>query len=489
MAQTLKFELDSAGIALITLDDVESRVNVVSPAFISDLIGAVERVASDSAVSGAIIRSAKPTFMAGADLHHILCLMSGPEPAVAALALSERASLAMHRRLETCGKPFVALINGHALGGGYELCLACHHRIMTDDPQATVGLPEVTVGLLPGSGGTQRLPRMIGLEPSLPILLEGRTLNPPAALKLGLVDQVVPAAQMLQAARTWLLSRPDPVREWDGKGYKPSNGLIEWSHRRDLEHAGLCHIAAQTQHNYPAPITILRCLFEGTMLPFERALRLESKYFARLFANPVARNMIRTRFVNQAETAQAGPPGLDFSTRKVRRLGVLGAGMMGGGIADVAARAGIDVVLLDRSTADAQKGKARYAAVLDKEVQRGRCTREQADRILIRIQTTADYASLKECELVIEAVFEDVALKAEVTRAAEAASRRTVSWRPTPRRCPSPSWLPPAVARSDSSACISFHRSNGCPLWRSFSVGAPRRPLWQPRWILSASCG
>ena len=420
MAQTLRYELDCAGIALITLDAAESRVNVVSPEFISDLIGAVEQVASDPAVIGAIICSAKPSFMAGADLHHILSVMSGPQPVAAALALSERASIAMHRRLETCGKPFVALINGHALGGGYELCLACHHRIMTDDPKATVGLPEVTVGLLPGSGGTQRLPRMIGLEASLPILLEGRTLNPQAALKLGMVDQVVPAAQMLEAARTWLLSRPDAVREWDRKGYKPSNGLLNGGTALTMSMRASI-IGAQTQHNYPAPITILRCLFEGAMLPFERALRLESKYFAQLFAHPVARNIIRTQFVNKAEAGKLArrPPG--FATRPVRRLGVLGAGMMGAGIAYVAAGAGIDVVLLDRSPEDAEKGKSRYATVLEKEVQRGRRTREQADQILGRIQTTADYAALKECELVIEAVFEDVALKAQVTRSAEAA--------------------------------------------------------------------
>ena len=230
----------------------------------------------------------------------------------------------MHRRLETCGKPFVALINGHALGGGYELCLACHHRIMTDDPKATVGLPEVTVGLLPGSGGTQRLPRMIGLEASLPILLEGRTLNPQAALKLGMVDQVVPAAQMLEAARTWLLGRPDAVREWDRKGYKPSNGLLNGATALTMSMRASI-IGAQTQHNYPAPITILRCLFEGAMLPFERALRLESKYFAQLFAHPVARNIIRTQFVNKAEAGKLArrPPGFRHPagspTRRPRR--------------------------------------------------------------------------------------------------------------------------------------------------------------------------
>lgn len=419
MTTTLQFEVDAAGIALITLDDSTRSVNVVSPQFITELIEAIEKVASDAAIIGAIIRSAKSTFMAGADLHHILGLMGGPDTLADALALSERASVAMHRRLETCGKPFVVLINGTALGGGFELCLACHHRIMTDDPKASVGLPEVTVGLLPGSGGTQRLPRMIGLEPSLPILLEGRTLGPEAALKARVVDQVVPAAQLLEAGRAWLLSKPDPVREWDRKGYKASTGLLNGVTALAMS-LRASTIAAQTHHNYPAPITILRCLFEGTMLPFDRALKLESKYFAQLLGHPVARNIIRTQFVSKAEAAKLARRPQGFPQRPVRRLGVLGAGMMGAGIAYCAAGVGIDVVLLDRSAEEAQKGKARYASVLEKEIQRGRRTREQADLVLSRIVPTADYASLAGCDLVVEAVFEDVRIKAEVTRAAEA---------------------------------------------------------------------
>jgi len=418
MTNTLCFELDPAGIALITLDAPGRSVNVVSPDFIADLIGAVERVASDPAIIGAVIRSAKTSFMAGADLHHILGMMGRHEAITEALALSEKASVGMHRRLETCGKPFVALINGHALGGGFELCLACHHRIMTDDPKATVGLPEVTVGLLPGSGGTQRLPRMIGLEASLPVLLDGRTLGPEAALELGMVDRVVPAAQLLDAAREWLLSRPDPVRAWDRKGYKPASGLLNGATALAMS-VRASAIAAQTQHNYPAPITILRCVFEGTMLPFDRALKLESKYFAQLLSDPVARNIIRTQFVNKAQAAKLARRPKGIAERKARRIGVLGAGMMGAGIAYVAAGAGIDVVLLDRSSADAEKGKARYAAVLEKEVQRGRRTREQADQTLARIVPSSDYASLSGCDLVIEAVFEDVAIKAQVTQAAE----------------------------------------------------------------------
>ncbi|HVW67968.1 MAG TPA: enoyl-CoA hydratase-related protein, partial [Steroidobacteraceae bacterium] len=200
-SSTLRFSVDSTGIALITLDDPTRTVNVVSPQLIEELTASIERVAADPAIGGAVIQSAKPSFMAGADLHHILSLAGGTLSAAQAVAFSERASFAMHRRLETCGKPFVAAINGYALGGGFELCLACHRRIIVDDPRATVGLPEVTVGLLPGSGGTQRLPRMIGLEAALALLLEGRTVAPAAALELGMVDEVVPAERLLEAAR------------------------------------------------------------------------------------------------------------------------------------------------------------------------------------------------------------------------------------------------------------------------------------------------
>ena len=193
--KTLRLEVDTDGIALITLDDPNSRMNVLAPGFIDDLIAAIETVAGDAAIRAAIITSAKPVFMAGADLKYILGLAGGAISADEAFQFSQRLSVQMHRRLETCGKTFVAAINGLALGSGYELCLACHYRVIVDDPKAVIGLPEVSVGLLPGSGGTQRLPRMIGVEQSLPTLLEGKTVGPVEALKFGMVDAVVSAAR------------------------------------------------------------------------------------------------------------------------------------------------------------------------------------------------------------------------------------------------------------------------------------------------------
>lgn len=417
--KTLTLEVAADGIALITLDEAAKPMNVVSPQFIDEFIAAIERVASDSAIKGAIVTSAKPAFMAGADLKYILGIAGGALTLKQAYAFSQRPSVAMHRRLETCGKPFVAAINGLALGGGYELALACHYRVIVEDPKAVVGLPEVSVGLLPGSGGTQRLPRMIGVEKSLPILLEARTVPPLEALQLGMVDKVVPADQLIAAAREWLLKTPNPVRAWDVKGYRSSNGLLNPAIVKVMSERP-AQIAAQTRRNQPAPIAILDCLFQGTVLPFDKALQLESKHFARLLCDPVSRNLIRTSFVNKGEAGKLARRPRDVPKSRVTHLGVLGAGMMGSGIAYVSALAGIEVVLLDSNMELAGKGKNYSATLLDKAIERGKQTRAQADAILARIRPTADYADLAGCELVIEAVFEDVAVKAEVTRRAEA---------------------------------------------------------------------
>lgn len=418
-SQVLRVDVDADGIALITLDAAGRPMNVVSPEFMDDMIAAIEKIAADAAIRGAVITSAKAAFMAGADLKYIAGLAGGAISLGEAFAFSQKPSLAMHRRLETCGKPFVAAINGLALGGGYELCLACHHRIMADVPKAVVGLPEVTVGLLPGSGGTQRLARMIGVETCLPYLLDGKTLSPAEALTAGLVDAVVPPEDLIGAAKRWLLTSPDAVRPWDKKGYKPAGGLLNPAIATAMSMRSAA-IAARTSHNYPAPIAILDCVFEGSMLPFDKALRLESKYFAKLLCDPVSRNLIRTSFLNKGEAGKLARRPANVPTVEVKKLGVLGAGMMGSGIAFVAAAAEIDVVLLDRDLALAEKGRGRSMDLLTKEVQRGKKTQAQADAIVARITPTVDYGHLQGCDLVVEAVFEDVAIKAEATRRTEA---------------------------------------------------------------------
>jgi 3-hydroxyacyl-CoA dehydrogenase / enoyl-CoA hydratase / 3-hydroxybutyryl-CoA epimerase len=418
--KTLTVDIDGDGIALITLNDPSKPMNVVSPEWIEELIETIERVATDPGLKGAIITSSKPTFMAGADLKYIVTRAGGAITPHQAFEFSQRPSVAMHRRLETCGKPFVAAINGLALGGGYELALACHYRVIVDNPKAVVGLPEVTVGLLPGSGGTQRLPRMIGIEKSLPALLEGKPVAPADALKLGMVDAVVPADALIETARQWILKSPDPVRAWDKKGYRSSGGLLNPAIANVMTFQPAA-IGAKTQYNYPAPIAILDCIFEGMMMPFDKALRLESKYFAKLLCDPVSLNLIRTTFINKGEAMKLARRPKDVPTSKVTTLGVLGAGMMGAGIAHVAAVAGINVVLLDSTAELAEKGKALSLKVLTKAVERGQKSQSAADETLGRIKTTTQYADLARCDLVIEAVFEDSKIKADVTGKAEAA--------------------------------------------------------------------
>jgi 3-hydroxyacyl-CoA dehydrogenase/enoyl-CoA hydratase/3-hydroxybutyryl-CoA epimerase len=416
--KTLTFEIGGDGIALITLDDPNKPMNVVSPEWIEEFSAAIERVAGDAAIKGAVVTSAKPAFMAGADLKYIHTLTGGAISLHEAFEFSQRAS-AMHRRLETCGKPFAAALNGLALGGGYELALACHYRLIVDDPKAVVGLPEVSVGLLPGSGGTQRLARMIGIEKSLPILLEGKPVAPEDALKLGMVDAVVPASTLIEAARAWIAKSPDPTREWDKKSFRSSGGLLNAAIANVMTFTPAA-IGAKTRYNYPAPITILDCVFEGTMMPFDKALKLESKYFARLLCGPVSRNLIRTTFINKGEAMKLARRPKGVPPSKVKKVGVLGAGMMGSGIAHVAAVAGIDVVLLDSSAELAGKGKAHSAKLLAKAVERGQKSQSSAEETLARIKATAAYEDLRQCDLIVEAVFEDTQIKAGVTAKAEA---------------------------------------------------------------------
>ena len=418
---TLKLAVDADGIAIITLDVPDRPMNVVTPEFSADLALAVERVASDAAIKGAVLISGKPgAFVAGGDIKGMVDVYgSGANAAEAAKISTETSQLL--RRMETCGKPFAAAINGLALGGGLELCLACHYRVLVDDPKAVIGLPEVNVGLLPGAGGTQRLPRLIGIPAALPLLLKGSNMKPAEALKSGLVQALAPADQLLQKAREWLLQNPDAQQPWDKKGYRVPGGVGPLA-----EHAGVSFTATigqlttSLQGNYPAPLAILSCVYEGTQVPMDVGLRIESKYFGSLLAHPVSRNLMRTLFVNKGAADKLASRPQDVPKSKVAKLGVLGAGMMGAGIAHVAAQCGIETVLLDSSLEFAQKGRDYSARLLAKDVKKGKTTQEKADAQLARIRPTADYADLAGCDLVVEAVFERRDIKADVVKKAEA---------------------------------------------------------------------
>jgi 3-hydroxyacyl-CoA dehydrogenase / enoyl-CoA hydratase / 3-hydroxybutyryl-CoA epimerase len=420
MATNLTLQIDAEGIATLTLDVPERSMNVLTPQLEIELAAAIDAVVADPAVRGMLITSAKSSFVPGYDLTYLVQQFAR-QRSVAEAVVDNSGLSQLFRRLETCGKPVAVAINGLALGGGLELCLACHYRVLADDPKAVLGLPEVKVGLLPGAGGTQRLPRLIGIEKALPLLLEGNTIKPAEALKLRLVHEVVPPGEVVAAARRWLLGSPVATQPWDQKGFQvPGGANIAMPAIGTTLLVATARVARATLHNYPAPIAILSAVFEGTQVPLATGLRIETKYFAKLVTGAVARNLIRTTFVNKglADKLNRRPEGVPKS--KVAKLGVLGAGMMGAGIAYVAALAGIECVLIDSTDENAARGKAYAANQLRKDVEKGRATAAHADAVLGRILPTTDYAQLAGCDLVVEAVFENRDIKAEVTRRAEA---------------------------------------------------------------------
>jgi 3-hydroxyacyl-CoA dehydrogenase/enoyl-CoA hydratase/3-hydroxybutyryl-CoA epimerase len=418
MTELITYNVDADGVATLTIDLKDRPMNVITPEFIEQLNAMVEKVASDASVKGAIITSGKSSFMAGADLKGIENLFKGSDAET--LFKGSMAFSRLLRRMETCGKPFVAAITGTALGGGLEICLACHYRVAADAEGSSLGLPEVLVGLLPGGGGTQRLPRLISVKAALPLMLQGTHIKPAKAMELGIVHKVVPANQLLVEAKRWLAESPDPVQPWDKKGYKVPGGAGQFDPRFvETFMVGTALMNKETWHNYPAPLAIMSSVYEGIQVPIDTGLKIEGRYFVSLLLNPVARNMIRTVFVNKgaADKLARRPKGYDKT--KVNRLGVLGAGMMGSGIAYVAAIAGIEVILLDREITYSEKGKAYSQAILEKRVAQGRMKQEKAQAILSLIKPTTDYADLAGCDLVIEAVFEDREIKADVTRKTE----------------------------------------------------------------------
>lgn len=419
MANIIDITVDN-GIATLTLDMPDRSMNVVTDGFLDEMIGAVDRVLKDEAISGAIITSGKEAFVAGADLMWLVNIFDAKLPAAELLAKNQKFTGAL-RAMETGGKPFVAALNGTALGGGLEIALACHYRIAADNPKAVFGLPEVQVGLLPGAGGTQRLPRLIGVQPALELITQGTHVSADKAHKLGFIDAVVPAVDLLDSAAAWIRENPNPQQPWDQKGFKVPGGAGPFNPKiAQVFMGGSALIAQKTQHNYPAPIAILSSVYEGTILPMDTALKVESRYFTSLFLDPVYRNMTRTLFINKgaAEKGARRPKGIEPS--RCQKIGMLGAGMMGAGIAFVSAKAGIEVVLLDASQEGADKGKDYSRALMAKRLERGRTSQEKMDALLNLIHPTTRYEDLQGCDLVIEAVFEDRDIKADVTAKAEA---------------------------------------------------------------------
>jgi 3-hydroxyacyl-CoA dehydrogenase/enoyl-CoA hydratase/3-hydroxybutyryl-CoA epimerase len=412
----IDYEVGADGVAVIAWNMADRPMNVLNDASIAAFARHVEAAVGDKAVKGVIITSKKRDFLAGADL----TVMGRDVDAQSLMAFTQRFH-GLLRGMEKSGKPFCAAINGTALGGGYEIALACHRRIAADLPKIDIGLPEVTIGLLPGGGGTQRLPRLIGIRNALPLLLEGRKLDAKKALAAGLVDEVVAAERLLDAARAWLLGdgAKNAVQPWDRKGYQIPDGPVLGRKGNETFVVGNAMLHARSYGNYPAARNIASCVYEGLIVDIDSGLKIESRYFVNCALSSEARNMIRSLFFSIGEANKLASRPKSVETQVWRKIGVLGAGMMGAGIAYVSALAGIEVVLLDVTRAAAEKGKAHSRALLDKRVQQQRMSEAERDQVLARITPATDFAALAGAEMVIEAVFEDRAVKADVTKRAE----------------------------------------------------------------------
>ena len=423
--ENFSFEVDGDGIALATWDMPGRSMNVLSQSSMADIASIIEKIMSDDAIKGAVITSGKGAFCAGADLSMMGGQAGGsgeggsPEDRVKAMYEGNLKFNMLLRDLETCGKPVVAAINGTALGGGLEVTLACHYRVAADNPKTQLGLPEAKVGLLPGGGGTQRLPRLIGAGAALPIILQGSSLNPEKAAKAGIVHKVVPADQLIDEAKKWIREVGDAEQPWDKKGYKVPGGDPNSKGGAQIFTIGNAQLHKQTHGNFPAQKYILSCVYEGLQVPIEAGLRIESRYFTKLLMDPRSKAMIRSLFLSMQELQKGARRPAGVPEFKVKKLGILGAGMMGAGIAYVSAQAGMEVVLLDTDQANAEKGKAYSQKLLEKALERGRTTQEKMGALLDRITPTTNFDDLKGADLVIEAVFEDRGIKAEVTKKSE----------------------------------------------------------------------
>jgi len=412
------YEKDSSGIVTVTMD-MDGPVNAMNEQYRAAMAETLDRLEKEQGLTGVVLASGKNTFFAGGDLKALSSVTSGGEPEQ--FEMIESGVKAPLRRLEKLPVPVVAAINGAALGGGLEICLACNHRIAWNSPKVSIGLPEVTLGLLPGGGGVVRSIHMLGLEKALPILLEGKHMKAKDAQKAGLVDELVEVTQdLVSAAKSWIRDNPECWQQaWDRKGHKVPGGDI-WNPKvTGILSAAPAMLFQKTRGLMPAPEKIIDVAAQAVTVDIDTALRYESRALAFLITTPQAKNLITTGFfqMNSVKSGLSRPK--DVEKTAVKKVGILGAGMMGQGIAYSSARSGIEVVLKDISVEAAEKGKSYSAKLMDKQISRGRASEDDKQRLLGLIKATDSYQDLQDCDLIIEAVFENIELKAKVTQEAE----------------------------------------------------------------------
>ena len=409
------YEKDSQNIVTITMDMDGRSANVINGEFSNLWIEAMERLENEKKLSGVIIASAKKTFLAGGDLEMIIAL----DDPVQAFNLVEKLKFDL-RRIEKLGRPIVAAINGAALGGGLEIALCCNYRIAVNSPKTKIGFPEVTLGILPTAGGLIRTTRLIGLEAALPFLLDGKQVTPSLAKKLGIIDDTADnIKELFSKAKQYILANPEKLQPWDTKDYKMPGGNANDPKIAQMLSIAPAMLSKKTNGNYPAPEAILSAAVEGSVVDFDTASKIESRYFVELATGKVAKNMINAFWfqLNKIKSGVSRPK--DIPNFQTKKLGVLGSGLMGHGIAYVSALSGIEVVMIDSTMKNARKGLEKIQSLLDKRIKNGLISEMKKKEVLSRINCSDDYDMLKECDLIIEAVFEDRKLKGQVTVKAE----------------------------------------------------------------------
>jgi 3-hydroxyacyl-CoA dehydrogenase/enoyl-CoA hydratase/3-hydroxybutyryl-CoA epimerase len=430
--KNFRFETGADGIAIAVWDMPGRSMNVITGEVGEELAKIIEEVASNASIKGCVIASGKDGFSGGADLGMLegfgqeyakLRKSKSEEEAAAYFFEQARGLSLLYRRLETCGKPFVAAIHGACLGGAFELALACHYRVAADDDKTRVGLPEIKVGLFPGAGGTQRIARLMQTGDALQMMLKGDQIRSSAAKGMGLIHAVAKREEVQELARKWIAEGGKAMQPWDDKNFRLPSGKVFSGAGTQIWPPANAIYRRETHDNYPAAKAMLQAVFEGLQLPMDTALKVESRYFAKILRSKEAAAMIRTLFISMGELNKGARRPASVPPSKIGTVGVIGAGFMGAGIAYVTALAGMNVVLVDQSLEAAEKGKAHSHELMTGQVMKGRAKTADRDALLSRIKPSADYAELAQCDLIVEAVFEDPKVKAEVIAKIEAVIR------------------------------------------------------------------